>query len=126
MRSAMLVAVLAFALGGCSSNTAPSLSQLDGRWSEVYTIAGFSTTMDLRTIGTTVSGVGEWCGEALRCGTLTVTGALKDNTLHLALSFDNGNVLTFDGRMSGIDSLVGSAKWAVGVPESFEVTFNRA
>jgi hypothetical protein len=125
MRSMMLVAALSFALGGCSSTTSPSATALDGRWSEVFQLPGFSTTMNLRTDGTIVSGSGEWCGEALRCGTLTVTGTVRGNTLHLALSFDNGNTLTFDG-MVDLDSLAGSAKWAMGIPESFEVTFKRA
>ena len=125
MRSAMLVAGLALALGGCSSSTSPSLGPVDGRWSEVFALPGFSTTMDLRTNGNAVSGTGEWCGEALRCGSLTVTGTVQDNTLHLALSFDNGNTLTFDGKMADMISLVGSARWAMGIPESFEVTFQR-
>ena len=124
MRRVLLVAFVSVLVSGCSSSTAPA--PIDGRWAEVFKAGGFSTVMTLRSSGSTVSGSGYWCGELIPCGTLNVTGTTSGAVVHLELTFSNGSAQTFDGRLVDDVTLLGQAKWAVGIPESFEVTFKRA
>jgi hypothetical protein len=65
--------------------------------------------MVLTRSGSTVSGPGNWCGEALGCGTTTVTGTVFENRVHLVTTFDTGQIETFDGAFRTINSLEGSA-----------------
>ena len=122
MRSVLLVLLVAV-LGGCSNST--SAGNIEGRWSQEGQMPGSSTTMTLNKIGSIVSGSGEWCGEALRCGTLTVRGTAQADAIHLEITFDQNGGEIFDGRLEGSDALVGTAKWFVGIPEAFEVRFIR-
>jgi hypothetical protein len=81
--------------------------------------------MTLGSTGSVVSGSGQFCGEALRCGGLTVSGTVDGNKIHLDLHYDNGAQLFFDGQVVSYTSIVGSAKWQMGIPESFAVSFKR-
>jgi hypothetical protein len=122
MRSVLLVSLIAF-VAGCSSSTAPG--PIAGTWTQLNMFPGSSTTMTLRTTGTAIVGSGDWCGELLPCGKLSVSGFADDSGIHLVIRFDNGSRQFFDGRLVSSDSLVGSAKWEMGIPESFEVRFKR-
>ena len=124
MRRVLLVSFASAVLVGCTSSTAPG--PIDGRWSEVFNVGGFSTTMTLRSSGTVVTGSGVWCGELIPCGTLEVVGTVVSGDVHLDMSFSNGSTQAFDGRLVDNLTLAGKARWAVGVPESFDVTFKRA
>jgi hypothetical protein len=65
--------------------------------------------MVLTRSGSTVSGTGSWCVEALGCGTTTVTGTVSGNKVHLVTTFDTGMIETFDGAFTSVNSLEGSA-----------------
>jgi hypothetical protein len=106
MRLAMSVLFLGFVTVGCSDAFGPDT--IDGNWSHV-TVPGSSLSMVLTRSGSTVSGPGNWCGEALGCGTTTVTGTVSGNKVHLVTTFDTGQVETFDGAFTSVNSLKGSA-----------------
>ena len=106
MRLAMSVLFLGLATVGCSDAFGPDT--IDGNWSHV-TVPGSSVNMFLTRSGSTVSGPGTWCGEALGCGTTTVTGTVSGNKVHLITTFDTGQIETFDGAFKSVNSLEGSA-----------------
>ena len=106
MRLAMSVLFVALAAAACSDSFGPGT--IDGSWSHV-TVPGSSLNMFLTRSGSTVTGPGSWCGEALGCGTTTVTGTVSGNKVHLVTTFDTGRVETFDGAFTSVNSLDGSA-----------------
>ena len=71
--------------------------------------------MDLSSTGTTISGSGNYCGEAGPCGTLGVTGTVDGIAVHLDLTFTEqlprvGHTMIehFDGQFSAVNVLQGS------------------
>jgi hypothetical protein len=109
MRLVMSVisAVLCSAVASsCSDSVGPET--IVGAWDQDATIPGNSLTMFLSLNGSAVIGNGGWCGEALGCGSLTVTGTAAGNKIHLVTTFDNGRVETFDGSLRSSSSLVGT------------------
>jgi hypothetical protein len=100
--SLLLVGVVA---NGCSDSIGPE--SIVGLWDMTGTLPGNGQDMVLALNGSTVSGQGSWCGEALGCGTTTVTGTATGNTIHLVTTFDTGHVERFDGRLTSVNSLVG-------------------
>jgi hypothetical protein len=102
--SAMLLAV---ATNGCSDSIGPE--SIVGWWGLNGSLPGNSQDMFLALDGSTVSGTGIWCGEALGCGSTSVTGTASGNRIHLVTTFSNGRVQTFDGTLVSLNSLVGGA-----------------
>jgi hypothetical protein len=92
MRLLMSVAsvfILAVVANGCSDSIGPE--SIVGQWDEDSSPAGNSLSMLLALNGSVVSGQG-WCGEALACRLTTVTGTATRNRIHLATSFDSGEI----------------------------------
>jgi hypothetical protein len=79
-----------------------------GKWSQTEQFPGNSLTLNLVQNGSTVSGDGNWCGEALGCGTVTVTGTASGSTVHLDINFDSGSIEHFDGQLRTFRLLEGS------------------
>jgi hypothetical protein len=79
-----------------------------GRWSQSEQIAGNSLNLNLVQNGSSVSGDGDWCGEALGCGNVTVSGTASGRTVHLDINFDSGAIEHFDGQLRTFRSLEGS------------------
>jgi hypothetical protein len=102
--SMLLVGVVA---NGCSDSVGPE--SIVGLWDMTGNLPGNSRDMVLALNGSTVSGQGSWCGEALGCGTTTVTGTATGDKIHLVTTFDDGRVDKFDGRLTSTNSLVGRA-----------------
>jgi hypothetical protein len=102
--SMLLVGVVA---NGCSDSVGPE--SIMGLWDMTGNLPGNSRDMVLALNGSTVSGQGSWCGEALGCGTTTVTGTATGDKIHLVTTFDDGRVEKFDGRLTSTNSLVGRA-----------------
>jgi hypothetical protein len=102
--SMLLVGVVA---NGCSDSVGPE--SIVGLWDMTGNLPGNSRDMVLALNGSTVSGQGSWCGEALGCGTTTVTGTATGDKIHLVTTFDDGRVEKFDGRLTSTNSLVGRA-----------------
>src|SRR4051812_37910951 len=104
MKSVLLVSLLAFVVG-CSSSTSPG-DGIEGTWAQVHSFPGMSTTMTLHINGSAIHGSGDWCGELLPCGKLSVSGFADDSGIHLSIQFDNGSREFFDGHLLRNDSLV--------------------
>jgi hypothetical protein len=104
--SVMSALLFAAAASGCSDSIGPTA--IAGTWRH-FAVAGSSLQMTLSLNGSTVSGPGTWCGEALGCGTTSVTGTATGNQVHLVTTFDNGEIETFDGSFKSSNSLEGSA-----------------
>lgn len=129
MRSVLSVLCVAVALVACHSDDLGP-RRIDGVWSEAFDNPGSFLIMNLTLNGSSVSGVGNWCGEAGPCGTLGVTGTLQSTAVHLDLMFtqqiptpDTMTVSHFDGELTLAQSLEGTltSKGKPGV----HVTFRR-
>ena len=128
MRLVMSVLFLGAVLIGCSGSTGLTPTVV-GKWSEVEHIPGNSVEITLTTSGSNVSGSGTWCGEAMGCGPLTVSGAVNGGAIHLDIAYSNGLIEHFDGRISLSSTLDGSATGEFpGQPPQLPhaVTFRRA
>jgi hypothetical protein len=104
--SVMSVFLVAVVANGCSDSISPQ--SIVGLWVEDNSPAGNSLDMALALNGSAVSGQGGWCGEALGCGSTTVTGTTMGNRIHLVTILDNGETETFDGTLTSSNSLAGS------------------
>lgn len=121
MRFVMSIALLCVVMAGCSSDTAPSPTSIDGAWSQDFSVPGSFLTMQLKSYGTDVAGTGTYCGEAGPCGTLEVAGTIKGNAVHLDLmltqqqpTFGVTTAEHFDGAFSGLYTLLGTLTSASG------------
>jgi len=108
LMSVTSVFVLAVAANGCSDSIAPE--SIVGLWEMDNSPAGNSLEILLALDGSTVSGRGTWCGEALRCGSTSTTGTAMGNRFHLVTTEDNGVTQTFDGSLTSSNSLSGSVR----------------
>ena len=108
LMSVTSVFMLAVVANGCSDSIGPE--SIVGLWDENSSPAGNSFSMSLALNGSTVSGQGSWCGEALGCGSTSTTGTAMGNKIHLVTTFDNGRVETFDGTLTSTNSLSGSVR----------------
>jgi hypothetical protein len=127
MRKVMSVLLLGAAVAACSSTLDPAM--VAGNWSKLEQIPGNSVNLKLATSGSTISGTGNWCGEAMGCGTLTVSGAVVGDAIHLDIVYSNGLVEHFDGHINAISTLEGSERGEVsGQPPQLPhaATFHRA
>jgi hypothetical protein len=113
-RSAFL---LATSLLACSDSTAPSASTLNGTWSRLGEVPGSSERWTLTVTGSSIAGTGTWSGEACCGGTLTVTGTIDGDAIHVDVTLvavaSFGSVRPdvhehFDGTLAGADTLVGT------------------
>ena len=125
MRLLMSV-LLVGAVAACSSTLDPAT--LAGTWSRLEQIPENSSDMTLTTSGSSISGSGNWCGEALGCGTLSVTGSVMGGAIHLDIAYSNGRIEHFDGRIKAFTTLDGSVVGeAPGQPPQlpYAATFRR-
>src|SRR3982074_3153942 len=127
MRLVMSVLLLGAAVAACSGTLDPAM--VAGNWSKLEAIPGNSVNLTLATSGSTISGTGNWCGEALGCGTLTVSGAVVGDAIHLDIGYSNGLIEHFEGHINAFSSLEGSERGEVsGQPPQLPhaATFHRA
>jgi hypothetical protein len=106
LMSVMSALVLAVVASGCSDSIGPE--SIVGLWEMDGSPAGNSLQMLLALNGSAVSGQGSWCGEALGCGSTSVTGTAMGNKFHLVTMEDNGEIQTFDGSLTSTNALAGS------------------
>jgi hypothetical protein len=109
MRLVRLVLLLVVAGSACSDPVVGG--SVVGSWAQVQTIPGSSLAIDLVQDGSSVSGDGTWCGEALRCGTLTVSGTNSGTTVRLDITLDSGSILHFGGKLRTFSTIEGSSIW---------------
>ncbi|MGH7605189.1 MAG: hypothetical protein ACRENK_14500 [Gemmatimonadaceae bacterium] len=114
MRSVMSVLLLVAVAGGCSSDVLGP-KQVDGVWTQDFSEAGSSLAMNLVSNGSTISGAGNWCGEAIGCGNVAVTGSVNGNAVHLDLTLTQQAPQTgppgvehFDGTLTLVNTLDGT------------------
>ncbi|MFL5488867.1 MAG: hypothetical protein ACJ8AJ_10335 [Gemmatimonadaceae bacterium] len=130
LRSVLLMAVVA---SGCSDPVGPE--NIAGKWAQDMSIPGNFWEMTLTLSGSTISGNGNWCGEAGPCGTFVVTGAVSGSNVHLdfvsmsqspSVGPPFSSVTSrFDGRLTSPTTLRGSLTAETsGVPSS-TVTYRR-
>ncbi len=108
MRSVLSVLLLVVVGSGCSDSM--SGGNVAGNWQQAETVPGNSLSVNLIQRGAEVSGDGTWCGEALRCGTLTVSGTASATIVHLDITLDSGLIEHFEGRLRTFQSLEGSIR----------------
>jgi len=113
VRSVWLVALFAIGCSGAEPFVGPA--SIDGKWAENFSIAGNFVNMDLSSASSTVSGSGNYCGEAGPCGLLGVAGTVDGIAVHLDLTFNQqlpqagpSRIEHFDGRFTSADVLQGS------------------
>jgi hypothetical protein len=114
VRSVWLVALLAMGCSGAGPFTGPA--SIDGRWGLSGTsVPGNSFEMDLTSTGSTVSGSGNYAGEAGPFGTLAVAGTVAGLVVHLDLNFSeqlprpgHTTIEHFDGQFTSANVLEGS------------------
>jgi hypothetical protein len=111
-----LASMLAAALVACGGDAlAPSPRNLDGSWTRLDEYPGNSEQWDLATNGSSISGTGSWSGEACCAGSLTLTGTVANDSLHIDVTlvdtgFPGGTRVIrehFDGRLASHTMLVG-------------------
>jgi hypothetical protein len=125
MRLAMSALFVGIAVLGCSDSTAPVA--IDGLWTSV-TVPGSSLSMVLTRNGSSVSGPGTWCGEALGCGTTAVGGNVSGNRIQILTVFDTQMIESFDGTFTSANTLEGLATDIIagGQPQPpFAKTYHR-
>jgi hypothetical protein len=130
MRCVKSVLLLALFAIGCSDPVGPR--NIVGKWDEDFSVPGNIFEMDLTLTGSTISGSGDWCGEAGPCGIVTVTGTIVGNAVQLDLTstpqFPIPSPMStqhFDGRLTSPNSLRGSI--SAGTPVFTQnVSYHRA
>src|SRR5215475_10046107 len=110
----------AFAIAGCGSDlsTGVVVNDLGGSWTRLDEVPGSSEHWTLATHDTVVTGTGTWSGEACCGGTLTVSGYVRGDSVHLLVThlttprppwvFDPYAV-RFDGTLTSPTLLVGDS-----------------
>ena len=109
----------ALLVAGCSSDlVAPSAETLQGSWAVMDEVPGSGEIWDLTVQGASISGSGGWTGEACCSGTLSLTGAISGDSIHLDLTFVVTNSANprppfhqhFDGALTSRTQLRGTVR----------------
>jgi hypothetical protein len=92
LRGAFIVATSIgfFALGCGRDSTSPApdvLRDLPGEWVAPFSIPGSGEGWTLSLSGNTITGDGTWRGEACCNGTVSITGELRGDSVHLDLVY---------------------------------------
>jgi hypothetical protein len=113
LRSVWLLALLAMGCSGAEPFTGPAT--INGRWAEPFSFPGSFLGFDLTSTGSTVSGSGNYAGEAGPFGTLSVAGTVNGFAVHLDITFTEqapraGHTMIehFDGVFTAFDTIEGS------------------
>ena len=106
-----------FLVMGCSGDlVTPSAKSLQGSWAVMDEVPGSGEIWDLTVQGTSISGTGGWTGEACCAGTISLTGAIAGDSIHLDLTFVVTNSANprppfhqrFDGALTSLTVLRGT------------------
>jgi hypothetical protein len=112
MKTLIALAALLIGAASCADSLAPSAATLDGSWGVQGEVPGSSERWDLTVHGNTISGTGSWTGEACCAGTLTVSGSIARDSVHVQVTFTGAPVAStyyFDGALASRTQLVGTA-----------------
>ena len=118
------LSILCAACLACSGGDllTPTPETLQGRWAAVSEIPGSGESWDLTVHGSAIDGTGSWSGEACCAGTLTLTGAISGDSIHLDLTVTTTASATprapfhkhFDGALTSRNVLQGTVKYDDG------------
>jgi hypothetical protein len=116
-----LAALLTTSAVACSDTLGPTASTLNGTWIRLDEVPGSSERWNLVVHGTSLGGAGTWTGEACCAGTLTLTGTISRDSIHVDIarvvnggpSSANGHE-HFDGILVSRGLLQGTASWESG------------
>jgi hypothetical protein len=105
------------ALAGCAGSldlTNPRVvgEELRGTWSQVLSVPGAATVLELSVAGSIVSGSGSYAIEAGASGPLTVTGVISGSIITIQFTRSDGNVGHFHGQLISTDVLYGSLSYS--------------
>ena len=114
VRSVWLLALMAVGCSGAEPFLGPA--SIDGKWGPSgFSVPGNFFEMDLTSTGSSVSGSGNYAGEAGPSGTLVVAGTVDGLTVHLDLTFNQqlprvepAAIEHFDGQFTSASVLEGS------------------
>jgi hypothetical protein len=125
-----LAAVVLAACVSCSSIPTVSGatdSPFAGTWAQREAVAGTSFVLKLGVDGTSVTSTGTYSIAGGRSGTLTGTGDTAAETINLALTYDNGELAQFQGRIASASELSGSLHFGhpLALTPSAIVSFDR-
>ena len=131
VRSVWLFALLAMGCSGAEPFMGPA--SIDGGWAEPFSIAGSFLGFDLTSTGSTVSGSGNYAGEAGPFGTLSVAGTVDGIAVHLDLTFTEqaprvGHTMIehFDGVFTSFDVIEGSIATDTPGQVPGQISYHRA
>src|SRR5215468_10541303 len=85
LRAGGLLAALAIVGCGSDLSTGVIIKDLNGSWTELGLVVGSSQHWTLATHDTMVTGTGTWTGEACCAGTVTVSGYVSRDSVHLVV-----------------------------------------
>jgi len=75
-------------VAACSGDlVAPSAKTLQGNWAAMDEVPGSGQLWDLSVQGTSINGTGSWSGEACCAGTISLTGTIAGDSIHVDLTF---------------------------------------
>jgi hypothetical protein len=112
---------LAVACGG-SDLLPPTPETLQGQWAALDEVPGSGESWDLTVQGSAISGTGTWSGEACCAGTLSLTGTIAGDSIHLDLIVVTTSSASprdpfhkhFDGALTARNVLRGTVKYDDG------------
>jgi len=85
--AALVAALPALVVMGCASDTVmPAPATLNGTWVRPNEVPGSSESWILTVTGNTITGTGQWSGEACCGGTIAITGTIANDDIHLDLT----------------------------------------
>ena len=121
-KSLALLSLVCLAACGGSELVAPTPETLQGRWATVNNIPGSGESWDLTVQESNISGTGSWSGEACCAGTLSLTGTIVGDSIHLDLTVVTTNSATprapyhkhFDGALTSRTVLQGTVSYDDG------------
>ena len=117
----LCAACLATACSGGDLFT-PTPETLQGHWATVNNIPGSGESWDLTVQESAISGTGSWSGEACCAGTLSLTGTIVGDSIHLDLTVVTTISATprapfhkhFDGALTSRTVLEGTVRYDDG------------
>ena len=122
MKRKRYLAILGFALlSACGDTLSLGPDALNGRWVAVNEAPGMSLHIILITQNDSVTGSGDWTGEAILGGDVTATGQVNGRFVSLDLTFDHldngvptGTPFTehFDGEFTSNNDIQGTTTQA--------------
>jgi len=117
-----LLFIICLAACAGSDFVTPTPETLGGHWATVNDIPGSGESWDLTVQAAAITGTGSWSGEACCAGTLSLTGTIVGDSIHLDLTVVTTNSASprdpyhkhFDGALTSRTVLRGTVSYDDG------------